>query len=348
MKNKPLLTAKQTVLLITFLALSGIGIWQSILPYLAERHFRDGFNYDAGKRYKYAIEELEQAIHYAPWETHYQAQLGRTLEAYAKAVKYPQEKIRLNLYAFKIYEKTIELDQFNPWYKNRLSSVAMELAELVPDKKEYYTNLAEEQTRLAAEIDNKNPLFQLNYAFFLHQTRIPEKVDAAIPYYKKVLEYDPRMVEANYNLADIYRQHGEYDKVIEEYLKLYKKNPNFKNINIAIASTYLTLNKPQESIPYFKKELESNPSQVDSLKNLAILFYKDQNWKESAYYYNQLFNYHSNMIPAYFRFYVQALVNDGQISTAIKELEVQIKNNPKDTYSKEQLSKIRAQLKRKN
>ncbi|NBV82837.1 hypothetical protein EBR57_01755 [bacterium] len=75
------LSALQWGVLAGALILGGIGIWQSILPYLAERHYRDGFNFDAATRYKYAVEELELAAHGKPsilWH------LARRMKAWRK------------------------------------------------------------------------------------------------------------------------------------------------------------------------------------------------------------------------------------------------------------------------
>ena len=66
------------------------------MPYKAERHFRDGYIQCILKRYPLAIKELKLAQKYAPWETHYQVQLGRTYEAYAK--QQPSSRLKLHYY----------------------------------------------------------------------------------------------------------------------------------------------------------------------------------------------------------------------------------------------------------
>ena len=83
-KNSP----KKIVLIFsTYLVFAGVCLYYFIQPFLAERHYRDGYNFHAMKRYKYAIEDLQKACRYAPWETHYKMQLGKTYEKQAEQQK---------------------------------------------------------------------------------------------------------------------------------------------------------------------------------------------------------------------------------------------------------------------
>ena len=61
----------------------------------------------------------------------------------------------------------------------------------------------------------------------------------AIPYYQAVIKMDDRLLEARFNLADIYRQYKKNDESIKQYLAIYEKNPNFRDISLAIASLYI-------------------------------------------------------------------------------------------------------------
>ena len=66
-----------------YVVLAIVLIWQSCLPFFAERHYRDGYNFEVEGRLKYAIEEYEIAIQDAPWETQYMMDLAKVYGDFA-------------------------------------------------------------------------------------------------------------------------------------------------------------------------------------------------------------------------------------------------------------------------
>ena len=148
-------------------------------PFAAERNFREGFNSLAQKRTPLAIFYLKKARDYAPWETHYQLHLGRAYEQAFAETKNTLEKHNYLELAEETYLNMINLDSKNPWYKNRLANIYAQKITLISENEteldatkniNYYSKLIENYTRNAAKNDNQNPLFQLNLAYYLHQT----------------------------------------------------------------------------------------------------------------------------------------------------------------------------------
>lgn len=311
-------------------------IWQSILPWFAERRFRDGYNFTAMKRYRYAIDELEKAVNLAPLETHYMGHLGKAYESYAEQQPTPKKQLEYLKKTEDLYHRMVKLDSNNPWYQNRLALLYLKYAKMTPEKSNYFNDLVEKHTRTAANLDAKNPLFQLNLASYLHRNN---NLDEAMIYYKKVIDYDPRMGVAYFNLADIYRKNGDHKKPLELYLKLKKHAPEFKDVNIAIATTLVKLKRDKDAIPYLKDALSLNPNHVNALSSLGLLYYQNKMWAEAIETYRELMTKFENQQQNH-QYYIQALVNNAQIPKALSELTVFLKQNPTDAIAKLQLSKL--------
>ncbi len=325
------------VLFFIYVILAIYATVECVKPYLAERHYRDGFNFSAMERTKYGIEELEDAVRLAPWETYYQAELGKMYEKYATEIKDKETQIHLYKKARQLYLYSIYLENKNPWYKNRLASVYFELSNLIPEKKDDYFSRAQRLNLEAAEVDPNNPLFQLNYAYFLHRSG---NIKEAVPYYLRTIEIDDRIVEARFNLADILRQEGKVQETLDQYLKIWEKNPSFNRVNLAIASIYIAEKQEEKSIPYLQRELQLNPGQEDVMANLNAFYVKYNRWTDAVPLYREMFDKYPKYREAYHQFYIQALVNTGQIPQAIDSLNEFLKLYPNNTTARYQLSRL--------
>jgi tetratricopeptide (TPR) repeat protein len=274
-------------------------IWQAWLPYIAERHYRDAYNFEVFQRPKYALEEYEAAIEAAPWETQYQMDYAKALSEFGMQQADVSQKMSYLTKAESITLHIVDMDPKNPWYKNRLATIYLMLAEADPDKAGVYTQKAENYIRESAERDKNNPLFILNLAYFLHRTK---RLDEATVLYNKTLTMDNRLVEANFNLADIYRSKGDLDNTLKQYLQAYKMKPDFPNLNTAISSVYLELfnrsKDPQflaKTTPYLEADLKKNSANLEVLKNLGSIYFQLQDWKNAARIYGQLLLFYPNL-----------------------------------------------------
>lgn len=330
------------LLIFAYLVFSGFCLWQFLLPYFAERHYRDGYNFSALKRTKYAIEEFEAAVDCAPWETQYMVELGRAYEDYSEEQQTLPEKLRYLDKAEALYKHMIELDRLNPWFQNRLAIIYARESELIPEKQSSFLQMAHDRTKLAAELDNQNPLFQLNYASFLHRMG---RIDEAIPYYEKTLRYDPNMSEALYNLADIYRRKNRMDLTLKLYEELYEKNPDFQNLSLALASTYLQLGRRQDALNQLELSVSRNPQQLEPLKTLGSLYYEQKDWVKAADIYDKIVVFFPDQHPIH-QFKVQALVAAGKPIDAYQSLESYLQTYPDDAVAKSQFASLKQILRR--
>ncbi|MCP4049495.1 MAG: tetratricopeptide repeat protein [bacterium] len=334
------------LILFIFLILNIIGFWQFFLPFKAERHFRNAYHYDAFQKYKFAVEEYVKAVKYAPWETHYYTSLGRTFEKVAKLVKNNDKyKLEVLTTASNLYRHIIDMDPVNPWFKNRLATIYFEMEKIVKNeklKKEYH-RLGAEMIDQAAENDNQNPLFQLNKAYYLHKTG---KVDEAIKYYETVVHMDKRMLEARYNLAGLYREKKMLDKALDHYTSVYKQNPDFPSIKLAIASSYMLKNDLRNAVIYLEENIKSEPRHFETIKNLSAIYFSLKQYRKSLESYKKLITYYPEKEQQFHQYYIQSAVYAKLPYLAEKELVKYIKKYPADKMARKQSRAVKELIKK--
>lgn len=321
------------------LILSLIGLFEFYLPFLAERHYREGFNLNAAGRYNDAIAEYTEAIRWAPWETQYHLQLGRTLEEYAVQMKNPKEQYPLLYRAEQLYHYIIRLDQNNPWYRNRLATVYLYYSTLFPDRKDYYLKLSETETQKAADLDHKNPLFQLSLAYFYHRL---DRIDDAQKYYEKAIALDSDMVEALYNLADIYRRKGNTTKQFELYTQIYTISPSYQNVRLFLAAdAYFQQKDMTKAQKYLEEAIKDTPYQLDVLKLLITIYQTNKEWdKVIPLYERALLRYPDQTII--WKNYIRVLAQAGKTEDAKAQAKDYLSRMPNDAEIQQLAASIAA------
>ena len=307
-----------------FLILSAIILWQCYLPFAAERHYRDGYQFSATNRIKWAAEELELACEYAPWETQYKIQLGKHYEDLFELETDQNTKLVLLKKAENIYQDAFNLEPINPWYANRIAVVNSLYFQLFPNQI-HYLQTAEQFTKKASELDTQNPLFVLNYASFLHRYN---RIKEAKELYERIIVMDDAIYEAQYNIADIYKREGNIAKCLELYTNIYNKNPNFNNICLAIASIYLQTGGYPKAIEFLEEALSKNPQQKEPLKSLASLYAQNRDWPKVLRSYQAFLAYFPDSKSEIHLAYVQALSNTGYLDIAQTEVDQFLSLNP--------------------
>lgn len=295
-------------------------------PFLSERHYRDGFQYDAMGLYELAIRELEQAVRYTPWETQYIMTLAKSYESLAAQASLPiPDRLAALTKAESLYQDCVDLDSLNPWQQNRLAAVWTARAALLPTQDaQFYLDKATQAIQLAARLDAQNPLFQLNYAHHLHTNN---RLDEALPLYLTAIKMDPNMMEARYNLADLYRRRNRLDLTLLQYQYIYKHNPDFANINVGLADTYSRLNRIDEAIEAMQREVARRPDFVEGISLLITLHTKRQDWDRVASLYFQLIALNPGS-DTFFMPFVDAVRRSGKVEKAKANLQQMMVQNP--------------------
>ena len=220
-------------------------IIDSIQHIQAEIHHRNGFIKKERGYSKFANDSYSKAVRLIPWENHYRLQLAKSFED--SAVRNPKEHVKFTNLAIKEYEKLIQSDRLNPWFKARLGLIYHDLYKKNPTNMDY-KNLAHDLALAATNNDPKNPLFTLHYGHLLYTY---QQLDKSKQYYLKTLEYDADLTEAHFNLAAIYLDENSEEEAIKHYMTVHKQlkrlEKRYKNKPDPIQKIKLIDSKMQES-----------------------------------------------------------------------------------------------------
>lgn len=249
--------------------LSAFLIVESVKPYMAERHFREGY-YLMQKRFpRFAIVEIQEAVNLAPWEPRYALHLGKAYEQAASVAISKEKKIENLRAAETLYHQIVQMNDQNPWYLNRLSYIYSQLASVDTKNAAAHKAKSLDFVRRSSEVDKFNPLFKVGYAQMLHRQG---QFDKAFSLYEQVLEWDPNMLEASYNLGDLAGRRGSFDAAIKYYEMVYQKNPNFLRTRQALARYYIQLGQADKAIPFLEEEVKKNSRDLNQYHSLAVAY----------------------------------------------------------------------------
>lgn len=313
----------------------------SLYPFLSERYVRDAYFFSVYKRYQYAIEDMEKAIDYAPYDAHYRIVLGRYYHEYYSTLKDNWSKERLLKKMERNYFLTLKYDPINPWVYMYLVGIYSEYSKIYPEKALYYESKIKSAYEKMAEIGFLNPLFQLNYAFYLHQQN---RLSEAAEVYQRVINYDQSMGEASINLANIHLEEKRFLDALECLLDFKARFSEFKGLNTMLANTYLLMNRHQDAQDVLLEENTINPRQEKVLQMIVRVSVYLNDWTLATKYFNQLYTLYPNQEPQFFYMYIHALVKAEYYKQAYRLLLNYVVKFPQDEAAESLLKEIREKI----
>ena len=131
--------------------------------------------------------------------------------------------------------------------------------------------------------NDKNLTIDQTFALAI-QNHQNNNLQDAQDYYQKVLELDPNVVEAHYNLGVIFQGLGEHQKAKDCYEKAIAIDPNYVDAQYNLGVLFRNLGEHQKAKEYFEKIIKINPNYANAhnqllkslfkLNNQSILFKK--------------------------------------------------------------------------
>lgn len=99
-------------------------------------------------------------------------------------------------------------------------------------------------------------------------------LSGAIEEYKKVIQLDPRNLEALNNLGVIYKDLGKYREAKEHFQKALAINPNSAKVHNNLGLIYYLRGDHGRALAEYKEALASDPDNLESYTNLGVLYKK--------------------------------------------------------------------------
>ncbi len=117
--------------------------------------------------------------------------------------------------------------------------------------------------------------------------------DEAIARYELFLEKNPKAYQVQVNIADAYKEKGDYEKAKELYDKIIDLSANDATLGrevsgkayAGIGDIFLKQNKLAEAQEYFRRSIERSPKDEVLAYNVGEIYFSNQNLPEAKKYF---------------------------------------------------------------
>jgi len=106
----------------------------------------------------------------------------------------------------------------------------------------------------------------------LSQPQTANSQDDALKEFEQELQIDPTNAIAAYEVGEIYRKMGQFDKAQEFFGDALEHYPDFEEARIGLARVLIALNEPEKALPHLEKAILLNPENEVSRYHLALVY----------------------------------------------------------------------------
>ncbi len=103
--------------------------------------------------------------------------------------------------------------------------------------------------------------------------------------YEKVIEIDPNIINAQFNLGIVYDELNENDRAIKCYKKVINLDPKFITAYNNIGLIFYKSGNNEKAIQYFKKAISKKSDYASAYNNLGLIYADLGKFKEAIKYY---------------------------------------------------------------
>jgi tetratricopeptide (TPR) repeat protein len=215
---------------------------------------------------------LEPAFHHPP-DTQMGRLIGLDLQRAYMRLKQQDKAIVVSDELLRRYPDDPEiLFQASRLYANRAYELMRGLIQSAPDSFwVHYANaevheslqrydLALAEYRKVLEMEPRLPgvHFRIGRAILL-TSRDPKAIDEALREFEAELRIAPQNPDAEYEIGEILRQRGQFERAAERFGKAIEYHPEFEEAQIGLARTLLTLGRPQEAVAHLLEAIRLDP-----------------------------------------------------------------------------------------
>lgn len=94
-----------------------------------------------------------------------------------------------------------------------------------------------------------------------------------VDFYERTLNYAPRSIRANNDLATTYEKAGMHDDAIDVYSRMLKEDPEHPDIYVNLAAIYIIKGDTEQAVSLCKKAIALEPNNATAHNNLAVAYY---------------------------------------------------------------------------
>ncbi len=131
-------------------------------------------------------------------------------------------------------------------------------AQVQDSLKRYDSAEAEYRKALELKLDLPGAHYRLGRVL-LNQSQSPESISAAAEQFRTELKISPENADAEYELGEIAREHGDLAGALEHLNRAVKYHPGFVEAQIAIARTLIKQGKAREAVDSLQAVLRAAP-----------------------------------------------------------------------------------------
>ncbi len=156
--------------------------------------------------------------------------------------------------------------------------------------------------------------------------------EQAVESYRKALDLNPGLEEANENIANALMAVGKTAEAMEFYKKVVENDKNNYRVHFALGRLYAASNKMDEAVSAFRESIRLNPGFAPAYDELGNLLMKNGQYEEAAEVYKR----YTFLSPTDYRGFYNlgnALYNNGSRKESVVCFRKAVKINPEDYRS---------------
>jgi len=119
--------------------------------------------------------------------------------------------------------------------------------------------------------------------------------------FKKVLQLDPSLLEAEVNLGLAYQGLLDYDQATHYLAKALRERQNLVGPNVIVGMDYLKLGSPEKGVPFLQAALKLDPGSRDAREALASSYLEQDNFAAAAEQFRRVADLNPDKPEAWFK-----------------------------------------------
>ena len=186
-----------------------------------------------------------------------------------------------------------------------------------------------------ARVKDEASMLELEHGNQLYNER---KFDEALVIFQKFAEINPNVFQIYFNIGDVYREKGEFDKANEQYMIAQTKAKEKADVVMqakALASfgeIFLRQEKMKEAQEYFTQSIALNPKDEILAYNVAEIFFGRNQIDDAIKYYLLAIQIKPEWSEPYLKL-GYAYLNKGDMVKAVEYLKQFLTRDPESTQA---------------